>query len=198
MLSVRAQPCCGHDAKNNPGNYFTGSCAAARRGPARRTEQQAHSRRYYYPAVGYSVAVLPQGSSAVSYYTPADYYYHAGARYRPAAGSSWCTRQWASWCRCSAAVQHDLRRQPAHITIRNETYYSAVPGGAGYAVVAPPPGAEQATVVPPAPPPAPATGPRRLPRRRRDPGISANRRTATTRTCASAAGAQCPRPPAPR
>jgi len=45
----------------------------------------------------------------------------------------------------------------------NETYYSAVPGGAGYAVVAPPPGVEPTMVQQPVPPPASSPQPGQAP-----------------------------------
>ena len=113
---------------------------------------------HYYPAYGYSIAVLPAGAVAIGF-SGGRYYFHAGVFYRPAG-------------RTFVVVRAPLGLvvpvlPPAYATVwiggapyyyANETYFTAAPGGAGYTVVAPPPGAES-TTEPPAPPPAASSPP---------------------------------------
>ena len=111
---------------------------------------------HYYPAVGYSVAVLPPGYIAVNF-GGGRLFFHAGVWFR-AAGPAYVV------VRPPMGVVLPLL-PPAYSTVwvggapyyyANDIYYSAVPGGAGYSVVAPPPGAEPATALPAPPPSAPS------------------------------------------
>jgi hypothetical protein len=122
-----------------------------------------YQHRYYYPAVGYSVRALPPGYLAVSY-GPGRYYFHAGVWYRPAGPAFVVVRPPVGIVVPVLPPAYSVLyvgSQPYYYS--NETYYSSIPGGAGYAVVAPPPGAELATVVPPAPPPATSPQPGQAP-----------------------------------
>lgn len=126
------------------------------------TYDDRYHHRHYYPAIGYSVAVLPAGHVAVSF-GGAHLYFHSGVWFR-AAGPSFVV------VRPPIGVVVPLL-PPAYTVVyargapyyyANETYYSAVPGGAGYAVVAPPSGAEPTTDEP-APPSANSPQPAQAP-----------------------------------
>ena len=108
---------------------------------------------HYYPAVGYSVGALPPGYLSVAY-GGAHLYFHAGVWFRAAGPAYVVVRP------PYGAVIPVL--PPGYTLVyagsvpyyyANDVYYSALPGGAGYAVAAPPQGAEPATA-PPVPPPA--------------------------------------------
>jgi len=127
------------------------------------TYDDRYHHRHYYPAVGYSVVALPPGYLSVNF-GGGRLYFHAGVWFR-AAGPSFVV------VRPPVGVVVPVL-PPAYTVVyargmpyyyANEAYYSAVPGGAGYAVVAPPPGAEPTTDEPAPPPanspqPAPAPG----------------------------------------
>ena len=114
---------------------------------------------HYYPAIGYSVPVLPPGYLALTF-GGGRLFFHAGVWFR-LAGPGYVV------VRPPVGVVVPVL-PPAYSAVwvggmpyyyANETYYAQAPGGAGYSVVAPPPGTEPTTVQP-APPPAssPQTG----------------------------------------
>jgi len=117
------------------------------------TYDDRYHHRHYYPAVGYSVAVLPPGYVSVNF-GGGRWFFHGGVWFRGAGPSYVVVR---------APVGAVVPVLPPGYTIvtasgqpyyyANDTYYAPVDGGAGYAVVAPPTGAEPATA-PPAPPSA--------------------------------------------
>jgi len=129
--------------------------AFAQPGPRWGFDDRYHH-HHYYPAVGYAVPALPAGYLAVAY-GGAHLYFHAGVWYRPAG---------ATFVVVQPPVGVVVPVLPPSYTVvyaagvpyyyANNTYYSTGPGGAGYAVVAPPPGAELATAQP-APPPVSST-----------------------------------------
>jgi len=115
-----------------------------------------YQHHHYYPAVGYSVAVLPPGNLFVGY-GGGRYYYHAGVWFRSAGNAYVVVHAPVGIIVPVLPPAYSvvyLGGQPYYYA--NDTYYSPVASGAGYAVVAPPTGAETATV-PPAP--FPATSP---------------------------------------
>jgi len=126
------------------------------------TYDDRYHHRHYYPAVGYSVVALPPGYLSVTY-GGARLYFHGGVWFR-AAGPSYVV------VRPPAGVMVPVL-PPDYTAVyaggrpyyyANDVYYSEAPGGAGYAVVAPPIGAEPATaqsVPPPANSPQPAQAP---------------------------------------
>lgn len=108
---------------------------------------------HYYPALGYSVPALPVGNIIVTF-GGGRLFFHAGVFFRAVGPAYVVVRP------PLGVVVPVLPPSYASVWIAgapyyyaNETYYSAVPGGAGYAVVAPLPGAELATASP-VPPPA--------------------------------------------
>jgi hypothetical protein len=126
------------------------------------TYDDRYYHHHYYPAIGYSVAVLPTGYLTVSY-GGGRFFFHSGVWFR-AAGPSYVV------VRPPLGVVVPVL-PPAYTVVyagaspyyyANEVYYSALPGGAGYTVVAPPSGAEPATT-PPAPPPATSPQPAQAP-----------------------------------
>jgi hypothetical protein len=117
---------------------------------------------HYYPAIGYSVAVLPPGYVAVGFRS-GRYFYRAGVWYQPAGPGFVVVRP------PLGIVVPVL--PPAYTTVwvsgvpyyyANEIYYAAVQGG--YAVAQPPVDPSAAQPQPPPtspvpPPPGPATQP---------------------------------------
>jgi len=110
---------------------------------------------HYYPPRGYAMRALPQGSLSIGYGGGA-YYFHGGVWFRPWGGRFVVTMP-------PLGVVVPLL-PPSYATLwiggapyyyANGVYYAQSPGQ-GYAVVAPPPGAETAQPVPaakPLPPP---------------------------------------------
>jgi len=117
------------------------------------TYDDRYHHRHYYPAVGYSVGVLPPGYVTVNF-GGGRLFFHGGVWFRGVGPSYVVIR---------APVGAVVPVLPPGYTMvnaggqpyyyANDTYYASVDGGAGYAVVAPPTGAEPATA-PPAPPSA--------------------------------------------
>ncbi len=150
-----ALPCAGVQAQDRRGHERAGSVEF--RSPHWHYDDRFHH-AHYYPAYGYSIAVLPTGAITVGF-AGGRYYFHGGVFYR-SAGPAYLV------VRAPLGLVVPVL-PPAYATVwfggvpyyyANETYYSATPGGAGYTVVAPPPGAEP-TTVPPAPPPAASSPP---------------------------------------
>jgi hypothetical protein len=109
---------------------------------------------HYYPALGYSVGVLPPGYLSITY-GGGRFFFHGGVFFR-AAGPGYVVVRPPIGVVVPALP-------PAYATVvvsgapyyyANDTYYSPIPGGAGYAVVAPPSGAESTTGIPASPPAA--------------------------------------------
>jgi hypothetical protein len=117
------------------------------------TYDDRYHHRHYYPAVGYSVVALPSGYISVNF-GGGRLFFHDGVWFRGAGPSYVVVR---------APIGVVVPVLPPGYTMvyasgqpyyyANDTYYAQAAGGAGYAVVAPPTGAEPATA-PPAPPPA--------------------------------------------
>ena len=115
---------------------------------------------HYFPAVGYSVRVLPPGHVSIGF-SKRRLFFHGGVWYQPGAAGFVVVRP-------PVGVIVPVL-PPAHTTVRmagspyyyaNDVYYVEAPGG--YAVAAPPAGAEPVAVpaAPPvAPPPAPPASP---------------------------------------
>jgi Family of unknown function (DUF6515) len=113
---------------------------------------------HYYPAVGYSVTVLPTGYLSLTFHG-GRFFFHGGVWFRPAG---------AVYVVARPPVGIVVPALPPAYTVvyaggvpyyyANEIYYSAMPGGAGYSVVAPPAGAEPTTAASPASLPPPAGG----------------------------------------
>ena len=113
---------------------------------------------HYYPAVGYEVTVLPTGFLTLNFHG-GRFFFQGGVWFRSAGPGYVVVRP-----PVGIAVP---ALPPAYTVVyaggvpyyyANEIYYTALPGGAGYSVVAPPAGAEPTTAVSPAPPPPPAGG----------------------------------------
>ncbi len=105
---------------------------------------------HYYPPRGYSTRVLPAGSISVGF-GGGNYFFHGGVWFRPAAS------RFVVIAPPIGIVLPML--PPAYATLwiggapyyyANGVYYAIAPGQ-GYAVVAPPPGADEAQPVPPPP-----------------------------------------------
>ena len=120
-----------------------------------------HRHGHYYPAVGYSVRVLPPGYLSLSF-GPRRFYFHGGVWFQPAAGGFVVVRP-------PVGVVVPVL-PPAYATVwaagvphyyANYMYYVEAPGG--YAVAAPPPGVEQAAEPPPASPAPAAPAPPQVP-----------------------------------
>jgi hypothetical protein len=127
---------------------------------------------HFYPALGYSVAVLPAGNVAVNF-GGGRFWFHSGVWFQQ--GPRLCRGQAARRNRGSglaARLHHGVGRGVPYY-YANDAYYSAAPGGY---VVANPPTEEAA-----APTPAPQAR-----RPRPQIGITAIRRSRTTHTSASA------------
>ncbi|MGH8766137.1 MAG: DUF6515 family protein [Burkholderiales bacterium] len=134
----------------------SGAAQAQYRSPHWAYDDRYHH-QHYYPAVGYAVQALPVGNVAVSF-NGAHFYFHSGVWFRPAGGSFVVVRPPVGVVVPVLPPAYNVVYAGAvPYYYANETYYSAVPGGAGYAVVAPPQGAEPATA-PSAPPPAFSSG----------------------------------------
>jgi len=107
---------------------------------------------HYYPAVGYGVPVLPPGYLTVTF-GGGRFYFHGGVWFRASGPSYVVVRPPVGVVVPVLPPDYTMvyfGRAPYYYA--NDIYYSALPGGAGYAVVAPPPGAE-ATAAQPVPPP---------------------------------------------
>ena len=141
-----------------------------------------YQHRHYYPAVGYSITVLPPGYVTVGY-EGGRYFFHAGVWYRPAGAAFVVVRPPVGIVVPVLPPAYSVvyaGGQPYYYA--NETYYSGVTGGAGYTVVAPPPGAEPATAALPAPPPASS------PQAEQAPGSAAHPSVGSWYYCESAKG----------
>jgi hypothetical protein len=141
------------------------------REPARTQRLQLDERYHhdhYYPPRGYLVPVLPRGSISVGF-GGGNYFFHGGVWFRPHGG------------RFIVAVPPIgivvPLLPPAYATLwiggapyyyANGVYYAPAPGS-GYAVVAPPPGADAAQPAPPPPAPKPAPDPIIYPRNGQNP-----------------------------
>jgi hypothetical protein len=124
---------------------------------------QRHHHNHYYPPRGYVARGLPGGSISIGF-GGGSYYFHGGVWFRPHGG------RFVVIAPPIGIVVPLL--PPAYATLwiggapyyyANGVYYAAAPGS-GYTVVEPPPGAEAAQPVPPAPvpkaPPDPIIYPR--------------------------------------
>jgi hypothetical protein len=118
---------------------------------------------HYYPPRGYAVPVLPRGSVSIGF-GGGNYFFHGGVWFRPFGGRYLVTLP-------PLGIVVPLL-PPAYATLwiggapyyyANGVYYAPAPGQ-GYAVVAPPPGAEAAQPAPPVPAPRPAPDPVIYPR----------------------------------
>lgn len=116
---------------------------------------QRYHHDHYYPRAGYVAGAVPSGAIGINF-GGGNYFFHGGVWFRPHAG------RFVVVVPPIGVVVPLL--PPAYATLwiggapyyyANGVYYAVAPGQ-GYAVVAPPPGAEQA---PPAPPPPPASTP---------------------------------------
>lgn len=114
---------------------------------------QRYHHDHYYPARGYAMPALPTGAVSIRF-GGGDYFVHGGVWFRPFGGRFVVTLP-------PIGIVVPLL-PPAHVSLwiggapyyyANGVYYAPAPGQ-GYAVVAPPPGAE--TAQPAAPAPAPA------------------------------------------
>lgn len=123
------------------------------RGPMRFDARYHHD--HYYPSVGFVTGVLPGGSIGIGF-GGGHYYYSGGVWFRPYAG------RFAVVVPPIGIVVPML--PPSYVTLwiggapyyyANGAYYAAATGQ-GYAVVAPPPGADGAQPAPAAPPAPPA------------------------------------------
>jgi len=108
---------------------------------------------HYYPPRGYVAPALPRGAVSIAF-GGGRFYFHGGVWFRPQGG------RFVVVAPPVGIVVPVL--PPAYVTLwiggapyyyANGTYYAAMPGQ-GYAVVAPPPGADAAQPAPPPPPPA--------------------------------------------
>jgi hypothetical protein len=118
---------------------------------------------HYYPALGYAVPILPEGNIAVTF-GGGRLFFHGGVWFR-AAGASYVVVR-PPFGVVVPVLPPDYTAvysggRPYYYA--NEIYYSPVPGGAGYAVVAPPPGAEPTMVQQPVPPPESSPQPGQAP-----------------------------------
>jgi hypothetical protein len=116
---------------------------------------------HYYPAFGYSVAVLPAGNIALTFRGGGRYFFHGGVWYAPGPGGYIVTRP-------PAGIVVPVL-PPAYSTVyvggapyyyANDVYYTPAPGG--YAVAQLPANAQIAEAPPAAaggPPPAAAPAP---------------------------------------
>ena len=123
--------------------------AARPRAPLQFDQRYHHD--HYYPPHGYAVPVLPSGSVSVGFGRD-HFFFHGGVWFRPSGGRYVVTAP-------PFGVVLPLL-PPAYVTLwiggapyyyANGVYYAPAPGQ-GYAVVAPPPGADAAQPVPAAPP----------------------------------------------
>ena len=123
---------------------------------------------HYYPPHGNAVPALPGGSISIGY-RGSNYFFHGGVWFRPLGG-----RFIVSVPPVGIVVP---LLPPAYVTLwiagapyyyANGVYYAAAPGQ-GYAVVAPPPGADAAQPVPAAPAPKALPEPILYPRNAQSP-----------------------------
>jgi len=155
LAALLALPCAGLQAQERRGHERAGPPAEFRSAHWHYDDRYHHA--HYYPAIGYSIAVLPAGVVTIGF-GGGRLYFHGGVFYRPAGAAFVVVRP------PFGLVVPVL--PPAYATVwfagapyyyANETYYAAAPGGAGYTVVAPPPGAEPTTESPLPPPAAPSS-----------------------------------------
>jgi hypothetical protein len=132
------------------------------RGPQFQLDQRYHH-DHYYPPRGYAMRGLPGGAFSIAF-GGGSYYFHGGVWFRPYGG------RYVVIAPPLGILVPVL--PPAYVTLwlggaptyyANGVYYAPAPGQ-GYTVVAPPPGAEAAQPLPPAPPPKPAPDPIIYPR----------------------------------
>ncbi|HTP62740.1 MAG TPA: DUF6515 family protein [Burkholderiales bacterium] len=121
-----------------------------------------YGHHHYYPAIGYPVVALPPGYLSISY-GGGRYYFHAGVWFRPSGPSYVVVRPPVGIVVPVLPPSYNVvyaGGQPYYYA--NDTYYTQMQGGAGYAVVAPPQGAEPTTVTS-VPPPASSPQPGQMP-----------------------------------
>ncbi len=136
-------------AKAQDGHEHRDPAPIARQASHLQLDQRYHH-DHYYPARGYAVRTLPRGSVSV-YFGGGQFFFHGGVWFRPSGG-----RYIVSVPPFGIVVP---MLPPAYTTLwigavpyyyANGVYYVTTPGQ-GHTVVAPPPGAETAQVVPQAP-----------------------------------------------